>query len=67
MKLKYLEAIMNEKKVSRNELAKAIDMNYVTLSKRLSGKVDLKVNEVSKIIQYLNLTDSEIRLCFFKS
>lgn len=66
MRLNYLEAVMRSKQVTREELAKAVDMNYVTLSKRLTGSIDLKLSEIRSITDYLKLNDEEIKLCFFR-
>lgn len=67
MRLNYLEAVMRNKQVTREELAKAVDMNYVTLSKRLTGSIDLKLSEIRSITDYLELNDEEIKLCFFRT
>jgi len=65
MRLAQLEAIMKEKNITRKELAEAIGVKYLYLSKRILGYIEIDVTDMRKIIKCLNLTNDEVIRCFY--
>lgn len=65
MKLVQLVATMNEKKINRVQLADDLGITYNALTKRILGYVEFDLSEIREIIKILNLTDEEIRRCFY--
>lgn len=54
-----IKALMTVMNVKRSYLAKELDMSYNTLTKKLNGKREFKVEEILKIKEVFNL-DKEL-------
>ena len=62
-----LKAIMFEKGVSQEELAKAIGVSETTLNSKLNGRSTFLVTEVRDVCSYLEISDPvRILDIFFK-
>lgn len=61
-KLKYY---ISERVGTQKMMAEALGMTYSTFSKKISNKRQFSQNEIVDVINVLNLTDEEIRECFF--
>ena len=55
---------MAEQNITQAELAKSIGMAVSTLSSKLKGRTDFKMQEAKKICNVLNIDDSSL-LSFF--
>lgn len=67
MNVSLLKYIMEEKEVTKKDLAEAIGVQYNAMCKRLSGKIEFKRDEIRDVMTYLNLTDEQTINIFFKS
>ena len=54
--------ILQEK--TQSEMAKVLGLSLVSVSKKINGIIKVKLEEVKKIKEYLNLTDEEINQIF---
>lgn len=55
---KNLQYYMDKNKISRQDLCKALDFKYSTLSEWLQGKKTPRMDKVEKIAQYFNIPKS---------
>lgn len=62
IKLKYH---MAKKGYTIENLAKALDMNAATLSRKINGRSDFYRSEINEVKELLNLTDDEVIGIFF--
>lgn len=66
MNYSYLDQVAKNKGFTREQLAKGINMSYVSLSKRIIGKVEFNLIELRDIKNFLQLTTEEFELIFLK-
>lgn len=66
MNYSYLDQVAKNKGYTREQLAKGINMSYVSLSKRIIGKVEFNLIELRDIKNFLQLTTEEFELIFLK-
>lgn len=66
MNASLLKYLMEQKGVTKKELAAAIGVQYNAICSRLAGKIEFKRNEMRTIISLLNLTDEQVMDVFFK-
>lgn len=66
MNYSYLDQVAKNKGYTREQLAKGINMSYVSLSKRIIGKVEFNLIELRDIKNFLKLTTDEFELIFLK-
>lgn len=66
MNISLLKYLMEQKGVTKNDLATAIGVKYNAICSRLSGKIEFKRIEIKTIINLLNLTDEQVMDVFFK-
>lgn len=66
MNVSLLKYIMEKRGVTKKDLAECIGIKYNAICLRLNGKIDFKRNEISKIVQFLNLSDEQIINIFFE-
>lgn len=66
MNYSYLDQVAKNKGYTREQLAKGINMSYVSLSKRIIGKVEFNIKELRTIKDFLDLTMEEFELIFLK-
>ena len=66
MNYSYLDQVAKTKGYTREQLAKGINMSYVSLSKRIIGKVEFNLIELRDIKNFLKLTTDEFELIFLK-
>lgn len=66
MNYSYLDQVAKNRGYNREQLAKGINMSYVSLSKRIIGNVEFNISELRKIKDFLNLTVEEFELIFLK-
>jgi len=65
LKVYLLLDIMENKNVSRSDLAKKLGISYNSLVLRLKKRIPFKVPEVNIIKNYLDLTEEQILDIFF--
>ena len=58
-------AMLARKEISVSEIAKALNIDPATLSRKISGQSDFYRNEIEKICQILGLTPNETMQIFF--
>ena len=66
MNVSLLKYLMEQKGITKNELASAIGVKYNAICSRLAGKIEFKRSEIRIIISLLNLTDEQVMDVFFK-
>lgn len=66
MNYSYLDQVAKNKGYTREQLAKGINMSYVSLSKRIIGKIEFNIGELRKIKDFLDLTTEEFEIIFLK-
>ena len=66
MNYSYLDQVAKNKGFTREQLAEGINMSYVSLSKRIIGKVEFNISDLRKIKDFLNLTTEEFEIIFLK-
>lgn len=66
MNYSYLDQVAKNKGYTREQLAKGINMSYVSLSKRIIGKIEFNLKELRIIKDFLNLTTEEFELIFLR-
>ena len=49
MNYSYLDQVAKNKGYTREQLAKGINMSYVSLSKRIIGKIEFNIGELRRI------------------
>lgn len=65
IKVNLLEARMKERNVWYNDLCEHLNMEYQSLKKRTSGKVDFRLKEVNEIRKFLDLTFEQADEIFY--
>lgn len=65
MDTSLLEYFMKKKGVSKKDLAECIDVKYNAICLRLSGKIEFKRSEISKIAKLLELSKEQVINIFF--
>lgn len=60
-----LKALMGEKGITNEELAKAISMSYRTICRRLSGENFFNTREIMRICNFLGISAKQMPLYFF--
>ena len=66
MNYSYLDQVAKNKGFTREQLAENINMSYVSLSKRITGRIEFNISELRKIKDFLNLTVEEFEIIFLK-
>ncbi len=66
MNVPKLRGKMAEKNVTRESLAKVLNINIATLHRKLTGKSKFTTDEAKKIANILELEEDEIISIFFK-
>lgn len=66
MNYSYLDQVAKNKGYTREQLAKGINMSYVSLSKRIIGKIEFNIGELRRIKDFLDLTTEEFEIIFLK-
>ena len=66
MNVSLLKYLMEQKGISKNDLATSIGVQYNAICSRLTGKVEFKLSELQTIKETLNLSDEQILDVFFK-
>ena len=66
MNYSYLDQVAKNKGQTREQLAKGINMSYVSLSKRIIGKIEFNIGELRRIKDFLDLTTEEFEIIFLK-
>lgn len=65
MKYAKLRGAIREKLGAEANLAKKLNLNAITLSKKLNGKADWKKREIEKTLEFLYIPRSEVYEYFF--
>lgn len=60
-----IKALMTVMNIKRSYLAKALNMSYNTLTKKLNGKREFKIEEILKIKEVFNLDKDLCANIFF--
>ena len=66
MNYSYLDQVAKNKGYTREQLAKGINMSYVSLSKRIIGRIEFNIGELRRIKDFLDLTTEEFEIIFLK-
>lgn len=59
------KAVLARKEIRVSDLAKALDIDSATLSRKISGQSDFYRHEIEKLCQILELTPEETMQIFF--
>lgn len=65
MNIKLLEYYLSLSEISKKDLAKMMNISYMSILRKFNLKFDFTLGEVKKIKEILKLTDKEMLEIFF--
>lgn len=65
MNIKLLEYYLSISEISKKDLAKMMNISYMSILRKFNLKFDFTLGEVKKIKEILKLTDEEMLEIFF--
>lgn len=65
MNIKLLEYYLSLSEISKKDLAKMMNISYMSILRKFNLKFDFTLGEVKKIKEILQLTDEEMLEIFF--
>lgn len=65
MNIKLLEYYLSLSEISKKDLAKMMNISYMSILRKFNLKFDFTLGEVKKIKEILKLTDEEMLEIFF--